>query len=73
MNCDWNGFKIANRLSLLLMFLKFTLLSAIMSKPAISFNTASITHDQKLYCKSKRTVLKRISVIGLLKRDRLLG
>ena len=73
MNCEWNGVKIANRLSLLLMFLKFTLLSAIMSNPAISFNTASITHDQKLYCKSKRTVLKRISVIGLLKRDRLLG
>ena len=73
MNCEWNGFEIVNRLPLLLIVLKFTLLSAIMSNPPISFNTAIITHDQKLYCKSKRTILKRISVIGLLKRDRLLS
>ena len=60
-------------LSLLLMLLKFTLMSAIISYSPVLFSAASITHDQKLYCKSKRTILKRISVIGLLKRDRLLS
>ena len=56
-----------------LMFLKFTLPSAIIANPTVSFNTASITHNHKLYCKFKRILLKRISVIQLLGRDRLLG